>query len=144
MNKYTNPKICSLPTASELHAQLAATEGSTAREQIAKLFDANTFIETSAFAKRGISDFIATEKSNELESVITGYGAICGRLVFAFVEDAERMGGVIDERHAKKIADLYKLALTNGAPVIGVFNSKGIDVLRVPPVLLPTAESSRR
>ena len=128
MNKYTNPKICSLPTASELHAQLAATEGSTAREQIAKLFDANTFIETSAFAKRGISDFIATEKSNELESVITGYGAICGRLVFAFVEDAERMGGVIDERHAKKIADLYKLALTNGAPVIGVFNSKGIDV----------------
>ena len=130
MNKYTNPKICSLPTAQELHAQLAATDNSTAREQIAKLFDANTFVETSTFAKRGISDFIATERTSELEGVITGYGAIGGRLVFAFVEDAERMGGAIDERHAKKIVDLYRLALTNGAPVIGVFNSKGIDVFQ--------------
>ena len=128
MNKYTNPKIRSLPTAAELHAELAATEGSAAREQIAKLFDKDTFVETSAFAKRGISDFIATERTSELESVITGYGAIGGRLVFAFIEDAERMGGAIDERHAKKITDLYRLALTNGAPVIGVFNSRGIDV----------------
>ena len=128
MNKYTNPTICGLPTASELHASLAAGEGSDAREQIRKLFDENTFVETSAFTKRGFSDFIATERSSELEGVITGYGAIGGRLVFAFVEDASRMNGAIDERHAKKIVDLYRLALSNGAPVIGVFNSAGTDV----------------
>ena len=128
MNKYTNPEICGLPSAQELRASLAAGEGSDARVQIAMLFDSNTFVETSAYTKRGFSDFIATERSNEFEGVITGYGAIGGRLVFAFVEDGSRLGGAIDERHAKKIIDLYTLALSNGAPVIGVFNSNGTDV----------------
>lgn len=92
------------------------------------LFDADTFVEISAYTKRGFSDYIATEKTNEFEGVICGYGAIDGKLVFAFVEDAERMGGAIDERHAKKISDLYSMAIKNGAPVIGIFNSNGTDV----------------
>ena len=128
MNKYSNPKICSTPSAAELRAALTASESSEVRNQIALLFDESTFVETSAFTKRGFSDFISTEKSNEFESVITGYGSIDGKLVFAFAEDASRMGGAIDERHAKKIADLYNLALSNGAPVIGVFNSNGTDI----------------
>ena len=128
MDKYTKPNFCSLPTAAELRETLYAGANSEARVQIATLFDQNTFVEVSTYAKRGFSDFIATEKSNEFEGVICGYGAIDGKLVFAFVEDASRMGGAIDERHAKKIADLYSLALKNGAPVIGVFNSNGTDI----------------
>lgn len=127
LDKYTKPNICGLETAAELRAAL--TEGNAeVRNQIALLFDENTFVETGAFTKRGFSDFITTDKSNEFESVITGYGAIDGKLVFAFAEDASRMGGAIDERHAKKIVDLYKLALDNGAPVIGIFNSNGTDI----------------
>jgi acetyl-CoA carboxylase carboxyltransferase component len=38
------------------------------------------------------------------------------------------MGGVIDEAHAKKICDLYNLAINNGAPVIGIFDSCGTDI----------------
>lgn len=38
------------------------------------------------------------------------------------------MGGAIDDRHAKKIIDLYNMAINNGAPVIGVFDSNGTDV----------------
>lgn len=38
------------------------------------------------------------------------------------------MGGAIDERHAKKITDLYNLAISNGAPVIGIFNSNGTNI----------------
>ena len=128
MNKYQASKICALPNAADLRAALAASESSAVREQLALLFDANTFIETAAYTKRGFSDFISTEKSNEFEGVITGYGAIDGKLVFAFAEDAERMGGAIDERHAKKIIDLYNLATLNGAPVIGIFNSNGTDI----------------
>lgn len=128
MNKYTNPQFRSLPSAAELRASVVAGEGSDARNQIAMLFDEATFVETGAFTKRGFSDFIVTEKANELESVITGYGAIDDKLVFAFVEDASRMNGAIDERHAKKICDLYKLAINNGAPVIGIFNSNGTDI----------------
>ncbi len=128
MDKYTKPNFCGLPTAAELRASLIASESSDVRAQLALLFDENTFVETSAFAKRGFSDFIATEKTNEFEGVITGYGAVDGKLVFAFAEDASRMGGAIDERHAKKITDLYKMALNNGAPVIGIFNSNGTDI----------------
>ena len=128
MNKYTNSKICSLPNAADLRATLIAGENAEVRNQLALLFDYNTFVETSAYTQRGFSDFIATEKSNEFEGVITGYGAIDGKLVFAFAEDASRMGGAIDERHAKKITDLYRLAISNGAPVIGIFNSNGTDI----------------
>ena len=128
MDKYTNPKFCQLPSTAELRAALDASEGSEVKRQIATLFDKDTFIELSAYTKRGYSQFINTEKTNEFEGVICGYGAIGGKLVFAFAEDAERMGGAIDDRHAKKICDLYKLAMDNGAPVIGIFNSNGIDV----------------
>ena len=128
MNKYTKPTFCSLPTAAELRESLRGSEASEAREQISLIFDADTFVEVSAYTKRGFSDFISTEKTNEFEGVICGYGAIDGKLVFAFVEDASRMGGAIDDRHAKKICDLYKMAISNGAPVIGIFNSNGTDV----------------
>ena len=128
MNNYTKPELCAKPTAQELRAALLSSENPDVRNQIAMLFDSDTFVETSAYMKRGFSDFLNTERSNEFESVITGYGAIDGKLVFAFAEDASRLGGAIDERHAKKIADLYKLAVSNGAPVIGIFNSNGTDI----------------
>ena len=128
MNKYTKTEVRGLPTVDELRASLVSTEGSDARTQLAMLFDEDTFVETNAYTKRALSDFITTEKANELEGVITGYGAIDGKLVFAFAEDTSRMGGVIDERHAKKIADLYCLAIKSGAPVIGIFNSNGTDI----------------
>ncbi len=130
MNNYTDAKLCALPSAQDLHAALDSQAGASAREQIRLLFDRDTFVETSAFTKRGFSDFFTTEKSNEFEGVITGYGAIDGKLVFAFVEDGERMGGAIDDRHAKKICDLYNLAINNGAPIIGVFNSNGADIFQ--------------
>jgi acetyl-CoA carboxylase carboxyltransferase component len=130
LNKYTKTEVCGLPTVKELRASLVAGEASSARENIALLFDKNTFVEIGAYTKRGFSDFVTTEKANEFEGVICGYGAIDGKLVFAFAEDSSRMGGVIDERHAKKIADLYKLATENGAPVIGIFDSNGTDVFQ--------------
>ena len=128
LNKYSKPTFCSLPTAAELRESLRLSESREARGQIAMLFDPDTFVELSAYTKRGFSDFISTDKTNEFEGVICGYGAIDGKLVFAFVEDASRMGGAIDDRHAKKICDLYNMALNNGAPVIGIFNSNGTDI----------------
>ena len=76
MNKYTKTEICGLPTVEELRASLVAGEKSAAREAIELLFDEKTFVETGAYTKRGITDFLSTEKSNEFEGVITGYGEI--------------------------------------------------------------------
>ena len=128
LNKYTKPTFCSLPTAAQLRESLYASEGTEAREQIRLLFDKDTFVEIGAYTQRGFSEFLATEKTSELEGVICGYGAVDGKLVFAFVQDASRMGGAIDDRHAKKITDLYTMALNNGAPVVGIFNSNGTDI----------------
>ena len=88
-------------------------------KRLQALFDAGTFVELSAYAKRA---------GGEPESVSCGYGAIDGRLTFAFAQDSEASGGAFGERHAKKIAALYALAVKNGAPVVGIFDSKGTSV----------------
>ncbi len=128
LKKYKETELCGLPSVEELREKLNANSSSDARRAIALLFDDSTFVETGAYTKRAITDFLSTEKTNDFEGVITGYGAINGKLVFAFVEDDTRMGGIIDERHAKKITDLYDMAIENGAPVIAVFNSSGTDI----------------
>lgn len=130
LDKHTKPEILGLPKADELRAALQNSESAEVRDQLAMLFDDASFVETGAYTTRGFNDFVSTEKANELEGVITGYGAIDGKLVFAFAEDSTRMGGAIDERHAKKITDLYALAVKNGAPVIGIFNSNGTDIFQ--------------
>ncbi len=95
--------------------------GFTARSRISALFDAGTFVETGAYVCR-------TGKEDEFEGVICGYGAIEGRLAFAFSQDMGRMKGAFDEGHAKKIASVYEAAIKNGAPVIGIFDSCGAVV----------------
>ena len=95
--------------------------------RIASIFDEGTFVETGKYVKASSNEY--SDGNNEFEGVITGYGAIDGRLVFAFVQDFSRMKGAVGEMHAKKIASLYELAIKNGAPVIGVFDSAGAYVL---------------
>ena len=90
----------------------------SARQLILSVLDDGTFSEIGAFIKR-------TPESEELEGVICGYGAIDSRLVFVFAQDFYRMKGAFDDTQAKKICALYDLAIKNGAPVIGIFNSAG-------------------
>ncbi len=85
------------------------------------IFDAGTFVELGAYTKRQGSE-------NDFEGVLCGYGAVNGKLAFAFVQDSGRTKGAFGERHAKKIANMYALAVKNGAPVIGVFDSAGAVV----------------
>ena len=86
--------------------------------KIALLFDAGTFVETGAYIKR-------VGCAEEYEGVICGYGSVDGKLAFAFVQDGDRMKGAFDATGAKKISALYKMAISAGAPVIGVFDSAG-------------------
>ena len=86
--------------------------------KIAALFDAGTFVETGAFMKRG----------DDLTGVVCGYGAVNGKLVYAFAQDSDRKKGAIDALQAEKIAMLYSMALKNGAPVVGMFDSVGAIV----------------
>ena len=91
------------------------------KDRLEKLFDAGTFVEIGAYLKR-------SEAQSEPVGVVCGYGAVRGTLTFAFVQDSARMKGAFGERQAKKIASLYALAVKNGAPVVGVFDSAGAVV----------------
>ena len=128
MDKSLNYSARVLPTVQELKEALNATEKSDTRSLISQIFDANTFIEIGAFTKRKFNEVVVNEKENLLEGVICGYGAINGRLAFAFAQDTTRMKGAIDENHAKKICELYDLALKNAAPVVAIFNCGGADI----------------
>ena len=88
-------------------------------EKIAALVDAGTFVETGAFVKRANGD---------PAGVVCGYGAIGGKLVYAFAQDSDRKKGAFDALQAEKIVALYSMAMKNGAPVIGVFDSIGAFV----------------
>ena len=87
--------------------------------KIAALFDPGTFVETGAYMKRADGD---------LTGVICGYGAVNGKLVYAFAQDSDRKKGAIDALQAEKIAMLYSMAIKNGAPVVGMFDSAGVVV----------------
>ncbi len=102
----------------------------TARSRITALFDEGTFVETGAFIKRRATEFDTDAVgSDDFEAVITGYGSVGGKLVYAFAEDHFRSKGALSEAHAKKICSLYDMALKNGAPVVGIFDSNGAFLL---------------
>ncbi len=86
--------------------------------KINALFDAGTFVQLGSYVRR-------SGKSEELEGVVCGYGAIDGKLVFAFSQDSDRMKGAFDEIHARKIEKLYEMAIKNGAPVVALLDSAG-------------------
>ncbi len=91
------------------------------KERLESLFDVGTFVELGAYTKRNGAE-------NAQVGVVCGYGAVNGKLVFAFAQDSTRTKGAFDERQAKKIAGMYDLAIKNGAPVVGMFDSAGAVV----------------
>lgn len=99
----------------------------SARDRVISIFDDGTFVETGAFMKRRKTEFDSASLDS-FEGVITGYGAVDGRLIFVFAQDFSRSKGAVSEAQAKKIASVYKLAVENGAPVIGIFDSAGAFV----------------
>jgi len=96
----------------------------SARERITALFDEGTFTEIGAYTMRRLGEF-DTEAEYELESVICGYGSVEGCLVYAFSQDLNRTKGSVSEAAAAKIVNIYKLAVENGCPVVGIFDSAG-------------------
>lgn len=105
-------------TAARLR-EMRQSESPAAGGFIGALYDAGTFAELGAYMKQGDGDF---------EPVLTGYGAAGERLVYAFVEDASREKGAFGEGSAKKIVSLLDLAMKNGAPVVGLFDSAGAKI----------------
>ncbi|MCX8031350.1 MAG: hypothetical protein N3A59_07225 [Thermodesulfovibrionales bacterium] len=96
----------------------------TARERIDLLFDPGTFQELDMFVRHRCTDFDMGKVDIPADGVITGYGKVDGRLVFAFSQDFTSRAGTLGEMHSKKICKVMDLALKTGAPIVG-FNDSG-------------------
>lgn len=100
----------------------------TARERLNLLMDPGSFVEIDAFVKHRCTEFGMQEVDAPAEGVVTGYGTVDGRLVYAYAQDFTVVGGSLGEMHAKKICKVLDLALKMGAPVVGVNDSGGARI----------------
>lgn len=87
----------------------------TARERVAKLFDAGSFVETDALKADG--------------GVVCGYGTVNSRIAYCFAQDFTAQGGAMSEKQAQKILKVLNLAAMTGAPVVALLDSAGAKVL---------------
>lgn len=79
----------------------------SARERVESLLDADTFVEVDVF----------------IRGVVAGHGKISGRDVYVFSQDGEASDGVWGDAFVRKIVKMADLALTNGAPLVGIYDS---------------------
>ena len=100
----------------------------TARERLNLLFDEDTFVELDMFVRHRCTNFGQEKKELPGEGVVTGYGTIDGRLVYAFAQDFTVEGGSLGEKHAHKIWKVMDLAMKMGAPCIGINDSGGARI----------------
>ncbi len=100
----------------------------TARERLTLLFDQDTFVELDLFVKHRCTNFGMQDIEVPGEGVVTGYGYVEGRLVYAYAQDFTVMGGSLGEMHANKIIKVLDNAMKVGAPVVGLNDSGGARI----------------
>ena len=65
--------------------------------------------------------------SEKLLAVVDVYKRqVDGSLVYVYSQDASVLNGTVGEMHARKIVNLYRLAMKMGAPVIGLIDCAGL------------------
>ncbi len=100
----------------------------TARERLDLVFDAGTFEEIDPFATHRATGFGLADNRPPGDAVVTGYGKVNGRKVFAYAQDFTVLGGSVSETVGKKICKVMDLAMKVGAPVVGVNDSGGARI----------------
>jgi acetyl-CoA carboxylase carboxyltransferase component len=99
----------------------------TARERIDLLLDPDSFHELDMLARHRAHGSGIDERPYT-DGVITGWGTIDGRKVFVFSQDFTVFGGALGEVFAEKIHKVMDLALSVGAPLIGLNDGAGARI----------------
>ena len=100
----------------------------TARERLEILFDEGTFVEVDDLVESRINDFGLDKKRIPGDGVVTGYGKINGRTVFASSEDFTVIGGSLGEYHSRKICHIQDMALKMRCPIVNINDSGGARI----------------
>ena len=100
----------------------------TARERLALLMDDDTFVEMDTFVTHRATDFGLADRKFLGDAVVTGYGRVDGRQVFAFAQDFTVFGGSLSEAVSQKICKVMDLAAKTGCPLVGLNDSGGARI----------------
>ena len=100
----------------------------TARERLHFLLDEGSFEEIGMFVTHRSTDFGMEKEKYDGDGVVTGYGTINGRLVYVYSQDFTVFGGSLSETQSEKICKIMEMAMTNGAPIIGLNDSGGARI----------------
>ena len=100
----------------------------TARERLSLLLDEGSFEELDPFVLHQSTEF-GLEKQRHLgDSVVTGYGNVDGRQIFVYAQDFTVVGGSLSRAAADKICKVMDLAVSTGAPMVGLIDSGGARI----------------
>jgi acetyl-CoA carboxylase carboxyltransferase component len=113
--------------AEKIAAQHAA-EKLTARERIALLIEDGTFVELGIHGRPHSAARAMDGKEAAADGVITGYGALDGRLVAVAAYDFTVMAGSMGMTGEIKVSRLRELALTKRMPLIWLLDSAGARI----------------
>lgn len=100
----------------------------TARERINILFDEGTFVEVNTLMTTRTTNFGMDKKKTPGDGVVTGYGRVNGRVVFASSQDFTVGGGSLGEYHAQKIKKVMDMAIAEKAPFVEINDSGGARI----------------
>ena len=100
----------------------------SARKRLDVLLDPGSFVELDRFVVHKSVNFGMDQTHIPGDGVVTGYGRINGRLVYVYAQDFTVYGGSLSATQAEKICKIQRLALQNGAPIIGLNDSGGARI----------------
>ena len=100
----------------------------TAHERLAVLFDEGTFQELDPFVTHRATRFGLAGRRPPGDAVVTGYGLIDGRTVFAYSQDFTVFGGSLSEAVAEKIVKVQDMSLKMGAPIVALQDGGGARI----------------
>ena len=100
----------------------------TARERLAVLFDEETFQEVDLWIRPIKTGFDIDERELPGDAVITGFGRINGRFVYAYLHDFTVVGGTMSSGQDHKVTRLMETAIEARSPYIGVIDSGGVRI----------------
>ncbi len=100
----------------------------TVDERLELLFDPGSFTEIEQLRRHRASGFGMENRRPYTDGVVTGWGTVHGRTVFAYAHDFRIFGGSLGEAHAQKIHKLMDLAAATGAPLVSLSDGAGARI----------------
>lgn len=127
--KELDAKVLQMGGATAVEKHKAKAPGRmTARERLDYLFDPGTFRELDRHVRHRCVHFGMDKVEIPADGVITGFGRVDGRPVFAFAQDFTARAGSLGEMHSRKICKVMDLALKAGCPFVGLNDSGGARI----------------